>query len=48
MNRVYEYNKTRTLTESWGFVPVVLPKQNRKEPWNYDKELYKHRNEIER
>ncbi|MDR2577317.1 MAG: transposase, partial [Chitinispirillales bacterium] len=28
--------------------PVVPPKANRKEPWDYDKERYKQRNEIER
>jgi len=26
----------------------VPPKSNRKNPWEYDKELYKRRNEIER
>ena len=31
-----------------GFVPVVPPKRNRKNPWEYDKELYKRRNEVER
>jgi transposase len=28
--------------------PVVPPKSNRKNPWNYDKELYKCRNIVER
>lgn len=28
--------------------PVVPPKKNRIDPWEYDKELYKRRNEIER
>ena len=27
---------------------VIPPKGNRKEPWEYDKELYKRRNEVER
>ena len=31
-----------------GFDPIVPPKSNRKNPWEYDKELYKLRNEIER
>ena len=31
-----------------GFILVVPPKKNRKEPWEYDKELYKRRNEVER
>ena len=29
-------------------VPVVPPKSNRLNPWSYNKELYKKRNEIER
>ena len=29
-------------------VPVVPPKSNRIEPWEYDRALYKKRNEIER
>ena len=33
---------------SKGFIPVVPPKKNRKEPWEYDEERYKQRNEIER
>jgi len=31
-----------------GMVPVVPPKSNRIEPWEYDRALYKKRNEIER
>ena len=48
MDRAYEDNKTRSLAEENGFFPVVPPKKNRKEPWEYDKELYKRRNEVER
>lgn len=48
MDRAYEDDETRALAEKQGFVPVVPPKRNRKEPWDYDKELYKRRNEIER
>ncbi len=29
-------------------IPVVPPKSNRLDPWEYDRELYKKRNEIER
>lgn len=47
MDRAYEDDKTRSLSEKNGFVPVVPPKMNRKEPWEYDKELYKRRNEVE-
>ena len=31
-----------------GYVAVVPPLSNRKDPWEYDRELYKRRNEIER
>ena len=31
-----------------GYIPVVPPKRNHKNPWNYDKELYKQRNQVER
>lgn len=29
-------------------IPVVPPKSNRVDPWSYNRELYKKRNEIER
>ena len=32
----------------WAWFPVVPPKSNRIEPWEYDRALYKKRNEIER
>lgn len=48
MDKAYEDNKTRKLAEKQGFLPTVTPKRNRKEPWEYDRELYKKRNEIER
>lgn len=28
--------------------PVVPPKSNRRTPWQYDREMYKKRNEVER
>jgi len=31
-----------------GLIPVVPPKANRLEPWAYDKQVYKKRNEVER
>ena len=34
--------------EEHGFHVVVPPKKNRKDPWEYDKELYKKRNQVER
>ena len=48
MDRAYESDETRELASQQGFIPVVPPKRNRKSPWEYDKELYKSRNEIER
>jgi transposase len=48
MDKAYEDEKTRSTAVKSNFVPVVPPKINRKEPWEYDKILYKKRNEIER
>ncbi len=48
MDRAYEDDKTRALAAKQGFLPVVPPKKNRREPWDYDRELYKRRNEVER
>ena len=48
MDKAYEDNLTRQLVLDLGMVPVVPPKSNRIEPWEYDRALYKKRNEIER
>src|SRR5208283_3856805 len=48
MDRAYEDNETRQLALDFGFIPVVPPKSNRLEPWQYDKAMYRKRNEIER
>jgi transposase len=48
MDRAYEGNETRQLALDLGYVPVVPPKQNRLMPWEYDRAMYKRRNEIER
>ena len=48
MDRAYEDDFTRYIAQTLNFQPVVPPKKNRKNPWAYDKELYKRRNEIER
>jgi transposase len=48
MDRGYEDDYTRYIAQTLNFYPVVPPKSNRKNPWYYDKELYKRRNEIER
>ena len=44
----YESNETRQLVLDLGYEPVVPPKSCRSEPWEYDRGLYKRRNEIER
>jgi transposase len=48
MDRAYEGNETRQLALDLGFIPVVPPKSNRLEPWDYDRAMYKRRNEVER
>jgi Transposase and inactivated derivatives len=48
MDRAYEDNETRQLALDFGFIPVVPPKSNRLEPWQYDKAMYRRRNEVER
>ena len=48
MDRAYEGDKTRQLALDLGYIPVVPPKTNRLEPWEYDRAMYKKRNEIER
>ena len=48
MDRAYEGNATQKLCLDLGYLPVVPPNPNRLEPWDYDKELYKKRNEVER
>ena len=48
MARADEGNEARQLMLDLDMVPVVPPKSNRIEPWEYDRALYKKRNEIER
>ncbi len=48
MDRAYEGNETRQLALALGFTPVVPPLKSRIDPWEYDREIYKKRNEIER
>jgi transposase len=48
MDKAYEGKRMRTAAEGKGFIPVVPPKRNRKKVWEYDRERYKQRNEIER
>ncbi len=48
MDRAYEGDETRQLALDLDFEPVVPPKKNRTNPWEYDREIYKRRNEVER
>jgi transposase len=48
MDKAYESDAFRGVVIEKGFIPVVPPKSNRKQAWDYDEELYKKRNEIER
>jgi len=48
MDKAYEDDQTRYTAQMLKFDPVVPPKSNRLNPWKYDKDLYKRRNEVER
>jgi len=48
MDRAYEGDETRQLASDLGYIPVVPPRTGRLEPWEYDREMYKRRNEVER
>jgi transposase len=48
MDKAYEGDQTRQLALDLGFILVVPPKSHRLEPWEYDREMYKRRNEVER
>ena len=48
MDSAYEGDATRELAEQLGFVAVVPPNPQRKQPWTLDKQSYRRRNEVER
>ena len=48
MDRAYESDETRQRVLEMNMIPVVPPKSNRREPWIYDRELYKKLNQVER
>jgi transposase len=48
MDRAYEGEPVRQLAMELGYTPVVPPKRNRLDPWEYDQAMYKRRNEVER
>jgi transposase len=48
MDRAYEGNETRQLALDLGYIPVVPPSAKRVQPWEYNREMYGRRNEVER
>jgi len=48
MDSAYAGNETIQLALDFGYIPVVPPPRTRVEPWEYDREMYKRRNEVER
>jgi transposase len=48
MDKAYEGAETRELARQLGYEPVVPPSQRHQHSWEYDRVLYRRRNEIER
>lgn len=48
MDRAYEGNETRQQARERGFTPVVPPRRTRVTAWEYNRQIYKRRNEVER
>ena len=48
MDSAYEGDETLRLARQLGYVPVVPPNPNRRKLWEYDRIIYRRRNEIER
>jgi len=40
--------ETRALAEELGYCPEVPPMRTRPQPWQYNRVLYRRRNEVER
>ena len=47
-DRAYEGDETRQLALDLGYQPHIPPKANRLQPWDYNRNIYKKRNEVER
>ena len=47
MDRAHEGNGTCQLALDVGYVPVVSPVKTRLEPWEYEREMHRRRNEVE-
>lgn len=48
MDGAYADRQTRQLALDFGWLPVTPPPRRRLEPWEYDRALYRRRNQIER
>jgi transposase len=48
MDSAYQGDATLNLARQLGYQPVVPPNPQRRVPWEYDRVLYRGRNEIER
>jgi len=48
MDSAYQGDETLGLARELGYVPVVPPNPQRREPWDYDRALDRGRHEIER
>ena len=48
MDGAYAGSQTRQLALDFGWIPVVPPPRTAVEPWQYDRALYRRRNQIER
>jgi transposase len=48
MLRAYEGYETGQFALDLGSVPVLPPKGNRLDTWEYDKAMYRNRNQVER
>jgi transposase len=48
MDSAYEGDETLRLARQLGYIPVVPPNPNRLALWEYDRIIYRRRNEIER
>src|SRR5580698_783946 len=48
MDSAYQGDETLELARQLGYIPVVPPNPQRLKPWDYDRVLYRRRNEVER
>lgn len=48
MDGAYAGQPMRQLALDFGWIPVTPPPSNLLEPWEYDRALYRRRNEVER